>query len=150
MPVYSRSNYDLEAFGERSRPDVVLFVNPQARSCLIDFGTNIPPSVFPPTKACRCLSHPMRSSATELSNRFRKLFSLKQLGGRTIQPLQKVVRSRATWWWNYPTASESCSRSSNSVVELPNRFRKLFDLEQLGAYLESVNVSALSFLHPNT
>ena len=113
MPVYSRLNYDPEAFGERSRPDVILFVNLQARSCLIDFGTNIPPSVFPPTKACRCLSHPMRSSATELSNAsescsvssnlavelsncFRKLLEIKQLGGGTTQPLQKVVQSRAT------------------------------------------------------
>ena len=110
MLVYLRSNYDLEAFSECSRPDVVLFVNLQAQSCLIDFGTNILPSVFPPTKARHCLSHPMRSLATELSNtsesclvssnlvvelsnRFRKLFEIKQLGGGTTQPLQKVVRS---------------------------------------------------------
>ena len=114
MPVYSRSIYDPEAFDERSRPDVVLSVIQQTRSCLVGISTNIPPSVFSPTKARHFLSEPMSNSATELSNRFRKLFDLEQLGGRTTQPLQKVVRSRTTRWWNYLTASESCSVSRNS------------------------------------
>ena len=112
MPVYSRSIYDPEVFDECSRPDIILSVIQQTRSCLIGISTNIPPSVFSPTKAHHFLSKPMSNSATELSNHFRKLFGLKQLSGGTTQPLQKVVRSRTTWWWNYLTTSESCSVSS--------------------------------------